>query len=339
MPFDFDPQAATLSMPNAKLLGQASAVAYQNGATCRQWARDAGLDGDFDFFCSAGVVNNTDTSGFVAENDQVVLVAFRGTQPKVPVDWMSDFNALHETWGHPVGKVHKGFYEALRVVWGLPFNGKEILPARLLNRGNRTVWITGHSLGGALAELCAAQAQFVSHVPVQGVYTFGQPRCGDEAYATLLQSAMGMRIFRFINDRDIVPRVPFYGMGFRHYGGEIFFNHQKQQVDIATALENLAAALKLGFGAVNFDPIETAVQMTTAAVKQALFSGNVKAALDELMKARENDAFGKDIQLLLAEGTENIADHNMTDCYLARLGTTLTLAAAAAANEPAPPVH
>jgi triacylglycerol lipase len=339
MPFDFDPQATSFSITNAKLLGQASAVAYQNETACRQWARDAGLDGDFDFFSSGTVVHNTDTSGFVAQNDQIVLVAFRGTQPNVPVDWMSDFNALHETWGHPVGKVHKGFYEALRVVWGLPFQGREILPARLLSRGDRSVWFTGHSLGGALAELCAAQSQFVAHVPVQGVYTFGQPRCGDEAYASLLQSALGTRIFRFVNDRDIVPRVPFYGMGFRHYGGEIFFDHQMQQVDMVSALENLASAIKLAFGALNFDPIELAAQMTTEAVKKALFSGNFRAILDELMKARENAAFGHDIQKLLQSGTENIADHNMTDQYLVRLGTTLVLKAAATASEPAPPVH
>ena len=45
----------------------------------------------------------------------VVVVAFRGTQPDRPVDWLSDFEASPETWAHPVGTVHKGFYEALRV--------------------------------------------------------------------------------------------------------------------------------------------------------------------------------------------------------------------------------
>src|SRR5213593_3667934 len=178
---NFDHQATGLSLHNARVLGQAAAVSYEDKGTCERWAKDQGFDEDFDFFSSTGVVQNSDTQGFVAQSQHIVLVAFRGTQPKQRVDWLSDFQASHETWGHPIGKVHKGFYEALRAVWGHPIDGKEILPARLLNRGNRSVWITGHGLGGALAELCAALASFVSHVPVQSVYTFGQPRVGDDA--------------------------------------------------------------------------------------------------------------------------------------------------------------
>src|SRR5215469_6990284 len=99
MPFDFDPQATTLSLTNARLLGQAAAVAYQDEATCRQWALSQGLDEQFDYFSSGQVVPNTDTGGFVAQNAQVVLVSFRGTQPKVPIDWMTDFQAKQVTWG------------------------------------------------------------------------------------------------------------------------------------------------------------------------------------------------------------------------------------------------
>src|SRR5205807_7023956 len=133
--------------------------------------------------------------GFVAQNDAIVLVAFRGTQPNVPIDWMSDFQAKHVSWGPFQGMVHKGFHDALHAVWEIAYKDGEILPARLLNRGDRAVWITGHSLGGAIAELCAAQASFETHVPVQGVYTFGQPRCGDDGFAKLLHAALGQRIF------------------------------------------------------------------------------------------------------------------------------------------------
>jgi triacylglycerol lipase len=340
MAFDFDPQATTLSMTNARFLGQAAAVAYQDGPTCQQWARSMGLDEQFDFFASSTVAQGTDTNGFVAQNAEIVLVAFRGTQPNVPIDWMSDFQAKHVTWGPFPGTVHKGFHDALHAVWEIAFGGQEILPARLLNRGNRTVWITGHSLGGAIAELCAAQAKFARLVPVQGVYTFGQPRVGDDTFASLVNQMLGQQIFRFINDRDIVPRVPFFGMGFRHYGSEIFFNHQQQQVDGITALENLVAALKLGFEAVNFDPIEEAAKMFKDAVVQSAFHGNPLQVVQELMNKRELEAFGGDLEKLLKSGADNIEDHSMTDEYLVRLGTKLVLTAAAAASDPgAPPVH
>jgi triacylglycerol lipase len=340
MPFEFDPQATTLSLTNARLLGQAAAVAYQDEAACQGWARAQGLDEQFDFFSSAGVVPNSDTQGFVAQNAQVVIVAFRGTQPKVPIDWMTDFQAKHVTWGPFAGMVHKGFHDALHAVWEIAFGGREILPARLLARGDRKVWITGHSLGGALAELCAAQAQIASHVPVQGVYTFGQPRCGDDGFAELIQAALGQRIFRFINDKDIVPRVPFFGMGFRHYGCEIFFDHQGQQADCAAAVENLTAALKLGFQAVNFDAVQEAASLFKEAVLKSGFNRNPLEIVQQLMHERELASIGKDLDLVLKAGTENIADHGMEDHYLVLLGTKLVLTAAATAGESAaPPVH
>ena len=108
---------------------------------------------------------------------------------------------------------------------GVTLANGEILPRRLLNRGNKTIWITGHSLGGALAELCAAQALFVSKIPVQGVYTFGQPRVGSNDFAAAVNAKLGSGIFRFVNDRDIVARVPLFTMGFCHYGGQRFFDH------------------------------------------------------------------------------------------------------------------
>ena len=114
--FLFDSQSTVLSIRNARLLGEAAAVSYGDPGSCEQWARAHGFDEEFDFFSSTGVARS-DTQGFIAQNREVVVVAFRGTQPNVPIDWLTDFKASHETWGHPVGKVHKGFYEALRAVW------------------------------------------------------------------------------------------------------------------------------------------------------------------------------------------------------------------------------
>jgi triacylglycerol lipase len=328
MSLDFDLRATTVSLKNACILGQAAAVSYEDASTCEAWARRQGFDEDFDFFSSTGVTPHSDTQGFVAQNADMILVAFRGTQPNQRVDWLSDFQASQETWGHPIGKVHKGFYEALRAVWGIPVGGKEMLPRRLVNRGDRVVWITGHSLGGAVAELCAAQASFVHHVPVQGVYTFGQPRVGDEAYARLVQDGLGVRIFRFINNCDIVPRVPFYGMHYRHYGCEIFFNDHEKQVTGTSCVENLAAALQLARLAVNFDAVKKAAEMLVEATIRSGFHGDPQTILHEMVKNQEDAALGA-AKLLLASGTQNISDHDMRKDYLARLGTKLVLTQAA----------
>ena len=36
------------------------------------------------------------------------------------------------------------------------------------------VYVTGHSLGAAIAMVAAYELQYEEHIPVAGVYTFGQ---------------------------------------------------------------------------------------------------------------------------------------------------------------------
>lgn len=75
----------------------------------------------------------------------------------------------------------------------------------------RKLWVAGHSLGGALANLFSAQ--MVNDYPgsedaIGGVYTFGQPRVGDLQYAQFVNEKMGQRFFRFVNGNDLIPRLP-----------------------------------------------------------------------------------------------------------------------------------
>ena len=304
---NLDSQTLGLSMPNARLLGQAANTAYQNPDVCQKWAQDNGFDETFDFFSNQGP--QTDTNGFVAQNATSILVAFRGTNPHERIDWFIDFNALHEKNAFPGVQVHEGFFQALAAVWGQSLGGKQVLPQRLLNRGNRAVWFTGHSLGGALAEMAAARATLESGIPVQGVYTFGQPRVGDDAFAKEMQATLGSRIFRFINNVDIVPRVPLFGTGYRHYGSEIFFNDKQQQENRAAGVENLLAALRLAALGVNLTLLQEVAQLDIA-----LFTDK------QAVVKRELQLLG-DPKAVLAAGIANIADHSMDQSYLPRLET------------------
>jgi hypothetical protein len=76
------------------------------------------------------------------------------------------------------------------------------------DNGRRSLWITGHSLGGALAMVTAA---FLANVPnpgVAGVFTYGQPRVGDPQFRVRYESSLGRVTFRCVNDRDLVPHLP-----------------------------------------------------------------------------------------------------------------------------------
>ena len=82
-------------------------------------------------------------------------------------------------------------------------------------RERQRVWVTGHSLGGALAVLLAATMR-ESNLPVDGLYTFGAPRVGDKSFADRLDRALeGAAHWRVVNEGDLGPHVPF----------EAFFSH------------------------------------------------------------------------------------------------------------------
>jgi hypothetical protein len=68
-------------------------------------------------------------------------------------------------------------------------------------------WITGHSLGGALALMSAWRFR-KNFVEVHQVYTFGAPMIGNAAAADAYKAAFPDRIFRLVDDRDFVPKLP-----------------------------------------------------------------------------------------------------------------------------------
>jgi triacylglycerol lipase len=156
--------------------------------------------------------NAFDTQGVIATQPDTVIVAFRGTEPAQLKDWSVDAQAVRLGAAGLTGTVHIGFVRALDAVW----SGIEST-VRNHVAGGKKLWITGHSLGGALAVLAACRLSDLH----PGVYTFGQPRVGDEAFADTYDSRIGERYFRFINDKDIVARVPPFTAGYRHFGREM----------------------------------------------------------------------------------------------------------------------
>src|SRR5262249_54451343 len=80
--------------------------------------------------------------------------------------------------------------------------------------GAKPVWLTGHSLGAALATLAAAR--WAAGHRVQGLYTFGSPRVGNAAFAATVPGPC----YRFVNNNDVVTRLPPPGLfaGYRHVG-------------------------------------------------------------------------------------------------------------------------
>lgn len=186
------------SWRTALSLAKASELAYQ--------ARSAITDlttGPWGF-SSCTTFDTGDTQGFAAIGQDVVVLAFRGTES--PADWIRNIDAVFLE--RPYGQVHRGFLTAFDFIR----NDLGVALASSVIQGKK-VWVTGHSLGGALATICCAEQLAV--LPVAGIYTFGQPRVGNAAFHEFYKSRLANRLFRFVNNDDVVTRLPW---GYEHCG-------------------------------------------------------------------------------------------------------------------------
>ena len=141
-------------------------------------------------------------AGYLAVTKVDIVLAFRGTTQVA--DWVINFDARQIEV--PYGRVHRGFLAALDTIW-------PTIAAALAAYGseNRQLWLTGHSLGGALAVLSAARLTR----PITGLTTFGQPRVGDQQFA----SQFAPSLLRLTTVRDLVPKLPLGLMSaYRHCG-------------------------------------------------------------------------------------------------------------------------
>ena len=110
-------------------------------------------------------------------------------------------------------------------------------------RDSKNIWFTGHSLGAAMTTIMASRCTSIHH-NVCEVYTYGSPRVGWKKYVMSLK----VTHHRFVNNNDIVTRVPLWIMGYRHHGRKHYFNRKGQLSfsDVRDRVLGMLQALKRG---------------------------------------------------------------------------------------------
>jgi triacylglycerol lipase len=203
---DFINKTQNFSGTNAYWLAWCSRLAYADSEEIELelMQEDMGLYSFFD---------EDNTQAFIAMDGEKMIISVRGTDGLA--DAMTDLNCdLVDGVG---GRIHDGFNTSAARLW------KFVMQA-VRNRGNRSLWITGHSLGAGIAAVITARLIQQKDEPVNGLYVYGMPRTGDREFAKNFNGTFGGQTFRFVNNNDIVTRTPFRSMGFAHVGSLVYFD-------------------------------------------------------------------------------------------------------------------
>jgi hypothetical protein len=150
----------------------------------------------------------TDTQAFLVESSEgYAVLAFRGTEVTRRQDLMIDAKAMRVSVLE--GRIHSGFRIAYESV-------AEEIEKCILKLNDIPLYITGHSLGAALATVATQSLEHNLKIRemIAACYTFGSPRVGDQHYDIEFKAP----IYRIVNTTDIVTVIPLLAMGYIHIG-------------------------------------------------------------------------------------------------------------------------
>lgn len=187
------------------LFAELSGLAYKSEPAVLNEIKKAGFD-DVEFF------NHDGAQVYFIKSKHDRVVACRGTEPTQFNDIKADLKAW-PVKSKTLGYVHAGFKGEADKIW-------KQLKTEIVN-DKKTTWFTGHSLGGAMTTLCAARCHH--HAPtvqIGGIFTYGSPRVGFREFVNNLK----VKHWRWVNNADVVTKVPLVIMGYKHHGDIQYLN-------------------------------------------------------------------------------------------------------------------
>jgi triacylglycerol lipase len=144
----------------------------------------------------------TDTQAFIAMKGKSLYVVFRGTSSKK--DAQNDVSIDKVPFIVEGDKVHIGFKSSWDGV-------KEIVLKTIHKMTGRydKIVVCGHSLGAAVATLCAYNLSHVYNDPIE-CCTIGSPRVGNKTFKNNYDSRK-IKTLRIVHNNDVVTHSPFIG--------------------------------------------------------------------------------------------------------------------------------
>lgn len=187
----------------------------------------------------------TEWFGYIIESDDAIIVAFRGTVTNY--DWIADAEVFQDPFPYAShgGAVHHGFlhiYSSCR---------DQIMKILRERPRNKTLFITGHSLGAALAVLNAYDTSLNLDFNHVMMVNFGGPRVGDPTFCSIYNCKL-FKSYRIVNLFDLIPTLPskktpwFFGKvyKYKHVKGAIGIAEQRGTNHLNHSLDTYIDGLK-----------------------------------------------------------------------------------------------
>ncbi len=188
-------------------LAQMSSISYATLPIAEQQYKNLG-------YSHVKYVDYEGAQCYIVWNTDEMVICFRGTEPRNWSDIKADLRAwlIKDERIAPClsGRVHKGFYFELKKIIDRIYISIEQM------RHNKKLYLTGHSLGGAIATIASGKIENVDLL-----CTFGAPRVGTRKYIKNIKC----KHLRFVNNNDVVPSVPPSLLFYKHHGDLVYINH------------------------------------------------------------------------------------------------------------------
>jgi Lipase (class 3) len=228
---DRDPAAA-------HVLAVLSGYAYADTATVAMMAGRLGMEGSACVQVSQTVdAMHVFSTAYLLQSrcGRVAVLCYRGTEPANFGNWLGDADVGSDAMEFEGERltVHAGFHRNVlatrRPILDLlhaAARGESLgRPGAPTDHPLEALYVTGHSLGGAMAALFALRLAADGNQPLlleklRAIYTFGQPLAAGGPLP-VAAGRVARRLFRHVNARDIVPSLPFAAWGpLQHFGHE-----------------------------------------------------------------------------------------------------------------------